>query len=113
VSYLSYPDFERDPHPALAASLLVPLQTFRIQYRDYRDSSNPPILHRKEEFLPLDHPLRPKFSRLTGQEEKWGLYEKPELIGMREGWERILADRGVCFSGHRLIRNSRRGGISP
>jgi DNA phosphorothioation-associated putative methyltransferase len=34
VSYLSYPDFERDPHPALAASLIVPLQTFRIQYRD-------------------------------------------------------------------------------
>ena len=25
VSYLSYPDFERDPHPALASSLLVPL----------------------------------------------------------------------------------------
>jgi DNA phosphorothioation-associated putative methyltransferase len=106
MSYLSYPGFERDLHPALAASLLVPLQTFRIQYRDYRDSPNPPILHRKEEFLPPDHPLRPKFARLTQQEEKCGLYEKPETIGTREGWGKALAERGVSLSGHRLIRNS-------
>ena len=104
ASYLSYPDFERDPHPALAASLLVPLQTFRIQYRDYRDSPNPPILHRKEEFLPQDHSLRQKFSRLTRQEEKWGLYQNPELIGTREGWEKTLANRGVRLSGHRLVQ---------
>jgi DNA phosphorothioation-associated putative methyltransferase len=106
VSYLSYPDFERDPHPALVASLIVPLQTFRIQYRDYRDSQNPPILHRKEEFLPLDHPLRSRFARLTVQEERQGLYERPETIGTREGWERALADRNICLSGHRLLRRS-------
>jgi DNA phosphorothioation-associated putative methyltransferase len=106
VSYLSYPEFERDPHPAVVASLVVPLQTFRIRYYDYKDSKNPPILHRKEEFLPPDDPLRPKFARLTQQEEKCGLYEKPEVSGTREGWERALAERGVQLSGHRLIRNS-------
>ena len=104
VSYLSYPEFERDPHPALAASLIVRLQTFRLQSRDYRNSSNPPILHRKEEFVPPDYFLRPKFIRLTRQEEKWGLYEKPEIIGTREGWERILAEQSVHLSGHRLLR---------
>ncbi len=104
MSYLSYPEFERDPHPALAASLVVPLQTFRIRYHDYKDSKNPPILHRKEEFLPPDHPLRSKFARLTCQEEKWGLYEQPETIGTREGWEKVLAEGGVRLSGHRLLQ---------
>lgn len=51
VSYLGYPDFDSDPHPALAGSLLVHLQSFRVSYRDYSTSENPPILHRKEEFI--------------------------------------------------------------
>ena len=106
VSYLSYPDFERDPHPALASSLVVPLQTFKIRYRTYRDSPNPPILHRKETFLPTDHPLHEKFSRLTRQEEKKGLYEKPELIGTREGWQVALTARGLRLAGHRLLRKT-------
>ena len=65
VSYLSYPTFESDPHPALAEGTTVHLQTFRIRERDYRGSMNPPILHRKETFLRPDHPLHAKFSRLN------------------------------------------------
>ena len=57
ISYLSYPEFDSDPHPALAESLTVHLQTFRLRERDYRGRSNPPILHRKEAFLAPDHPL--------------------------------------------------------
>jgi DNA phosphorothioation-associated putative methyltransferase len=105
VSYLAYPDFERDPHPALAAALIVPLRTFQIHYREYMDSKNPPILHRKETFLPPDHPLRPKFARLTRQEERWGLYDVPERIGTREGWHQRLAEQGICLAGHQLIRH--------
>ncbi len=104
VSYLYYPDFERDPHPALAASLIVPLNTFHLHYKEYKDSSNPPILHRKETFIAPDHPLRPKFERLTRQEEKHNLYDKPELIGTKNGWGKILEEHGVCLSGHRLLR---------
>src|SRR5262249_49090126 len=103
-SYLSYPEFERDPHPALAASLLVPLQSFHIHYREYTNSKNPPVLHRKEEFIAKDHPLRSKFSRLTRQEERWHLYDNTESIGTREGWQKLLEDRCVRLSGHRLLR---------
>jgi DNA phosphorothioation-associated putative methyltransferase len=104
VSYLYYPDFEKDPHPALAASLIVPLHTFHIQYRDYLDSKNPFILHRKETFLAPDHPLRAKFARLTKQEERYNLYEKPELIGTREGWQKVLDEKDVYHAGHKLLR---------
>ena len=103
VSYLSYPDFEKDPHPALSASLLVDLKTLRVKYREYTDSTNPPILHRKEEFLGSEHPLREKFARLTRQEEKYALYEDPRSIGTRDGWAKVLKERRVQLSGHRLI----------
>ncbi len=104
VSYLSYPDFDFDPHPALAASVTVHLQTFRIRERDYTTSQNPPILHRKETFVALDHPLHAKFARLTRQEESKGLYEAPNHIGTRNGWEDLLSSKGLTLRGHRLMR---------
>ncbi|WP_026287901.1 MULTISPECIES: DNA phosphorothioation-associated putative methyltransferase [unclassified Thioalkalivibrio] len=109
VSYLSYPDFHRDPHPAVKQSLVVRLGNPRIIARDYSDSPNPGILHRKEEMLPQEHEHREKYSRLTRQEEAWGLYEHPELIGTWEGWRAILASKGVVHKGHRLVRSKREG----
>jgi DNA phosphorothioation-associated putative methyltransferase len=106
ISYLSYPTFERDPHPSPAASLMVSLQSFRLSYRDYRTSSNPPILHRKEQFLAAEHPLRARFSRLTRQEERSGLFEAPEMIGTREAWEQVLTKKGLRLVGHRLCRQT-------
>ncbi len=104
VSYLSYPEFESDPHPALAEGMTVHLQTFRVRERDYRRSQNPPILHRKETFLATDHPLHAKFSRLTRQEESKGLYEETTTIGTRRGWEQALSEKGLALRGHRLVR---------
>ena len=104
VSYLSYPDFDSDPHPALASSMTVHLQTFRVRERDYTTSQNPPILHRKETFVAAEHPLHAKFARLTRQEESKGLYEAPAHIGTRRGWDEVLAAKGVVLRGHRLIR---------
>jgi DNA phosphorothioation-associated putative methyltransferase len=104
VSYLSYPDFEADPHPALAHSLSVHFQTFRVKWRSYRQYRNPPILHRKESFLHSEHPLYAKFARLSRREENNGLYDDPSCIGTREGWERVLLGRGFRLQGHRLLR---------
>jgi len=57
ISYLFYPDFDTDPHPALKASIQVDLETLQVTYRDYTISDNPPILHRKETFVTSDYPL--------------------------------------------------------
>src|SRR5262249_39029013 len=72
VSYLVYPDFETDPHPALVRSVKLSLRTREIDCLEYNDRANPPILHRKETFLRPEHPLNAKFARLTQQEEKHG-----------------------------------------
>lgn len=104
ISYLSYPDFETDPHPALSFSMTVHLQTFRVRSRDYAKYRNPPILHRKECFVRPDHPLHSKFARLTRIEEDKGLYEDTSRIGTRDGWNDVLTAKGLYFRGHRLLR---------
>ena len=114
ISYLAYPHFDRDPHPALAGSLVVHLRTLQVRYIDYRTTDSSPILHRKETFVPADYPLHEKFARLTRQEERWGLYEHPTAIGTRQAWERLLAEKGVRLTGHRVTRvtSSRREGCA-
>lgn len=103
VSYLFYRAFEKDPHPALSASLRVDLRTFNIRFTDYRDSGNPPILHRKENLLSRDHPLYSKFARLTAQEERADLLGVPG-IGLRNTWNRLLEEEGWRLAGHRLVK---------
>jgi DNA phosphorothioation-associated putative methyltransferase len=104
LSYLVYPDFEDDPHPALLRSIRVNLRTRQIESNDYSQSANPPVLHRKETFLLPDDPLREKFARLTAQEERHGLLDEASAIGTREGWSNRLAECGFALKGHRLVR---------
>lgn len=103
ISYLCYPAFEDDPHPALAYSLTVHLQTFRVRYNEFQSRANPPILHRKELFLTPDHPLFAKFARLTRFEEQKGLYEDTSRIGTLDGWNDALGQKGLYLKGHRLL----------
>jgi DNA phosphorothioation-associated putative methyltransferase len=105
VSYLVYPDFEDDPHPALYRSVRLDMRSRQLECLDYGDSENPPILHRKEAFLLADHPLYAKFARLSEQEEKHGLLSDSATIGTRDGWNARLKDTGFSVRGHRLIRN--------
>jgi hypothetical protein len=82
----------------------VNLRTFGLRVRRYTQYRNPPILHRKEAFLAADHPLHAKFARLTRLEEAKGLYEDTSRIGTRDGWEAVLAAKGLTLRGHRLVR---------
>lgn len=105
ISFLAYPDFERHAHPALSESVIVDLVTGKIRRDDYRVRANPPILHRKETFLPTEHPLHGRFAKLTRQEEAAGLLEDAARIGFRLNWERILAEKGLGFKGHCLVES--------
>jgi DNA phosphorothioation-associated putative methyltransferase len=105
LSYLAYPEFEKDPHPALSRCVRVSLRTRQLDSTDYSTSANPPVLHRKETFLHADHPWRAKFERLTQQEEERGLLGETATIGTRRGWAERLRERGYALKGHRLVRN--------
>ncbi len=51
-----------------------------------------------------DHPLHPKFARLTQQEEKHGLLDDTATIGTKEGLQAWLNATGFALRGHRLVR---------
>ena len=103
ISYLSYPSFDDDPHPHLTSSVRVDLRSLHLKYRDFTETPDPPILHRKEEFVPADHPRRDLFAALTAAEEGAGLYSSPENIGSRERWRTTLRERKVRLLGHELL----------
>ena len=100
ISYLFYPDFDSDPHPALHTSMQVDLKDLQVIYRNYHNSNNPPILHRKETFVTPDYPLYEKFRKLTRQEEDWGLLDDTQTIGTRQGWEKCLLEHCAQIQGH-------------
>jgi hypothetical protein len=115
VSFLAYPDFFNDAHPALRHAITIDLVTGKARHTDYGDNVNPPILHRKETLLPLEHPRRAEFGALTRAEEEAGLYEDTTTIGFRLNWERLLVKKGLRFHGHSLHgeRKSAAEGAEP
>ncbi|MBD2069796.1 DNA phosphorothioation-associated putative methyltransferase [Leptolyngbya sp. FACHB-671] len=106
ISYLLYPEFDSDPHPALQSSIQVNLQSREVNYRDYGEAGNPFILHRKETFVATDYPHYQQFAALTRQEKALGLLDNPRAIGTRLAWEERLAQFKVAFQGHTLIHRS-------
>lgn len=103
VSFLVYPEFETLAHPPIEASIVAKLGEIRVKYRQFGGSDNPPILHRKELFLPEQHPTREKFAKLTQQEERAGLLDRDD-IGTLRGWQGVLAEAGYEIKGHQLRR---------
>ena len=93
----------RRSHPPLTTSVRVDLRSLHLKYRDFTDSADPPILHRKEEFVPEDYPRRSMFAALTVAEEAAGLYANPESIGSRERWQATLCSRGLIVRGHEIL----------
>jgi hypothetical protein len=53
--------------------------------------------------LPPGHQDCQRFAALTAAEEARGLYEEPSLIGFRLAWERLLAEKGVTYRGHKVV----------
>ena len=102
-TFLSYPDFDNDPHPSLAEATKINLSAGSILRTDYRTRANPPILHRKETFLPLNDPRIPDFAALTKREEEAGLYRDPSRIGLRVQWLTLLKRLGLAYESHSLI----------
>ena len=102
ISFLRYPEFLTEAHPAIAESVRIHLATGTVKRTDFTSHSNQPILHRKECFLPLGHPKHRLFATLTRAEEDAGLYAEPSHIGFRANWESLLKEKGLQIRGHTL-----------
>jgi hypothetical protein len=114
VSFLCYPDFMADPHPSLRHAITIDLVSGKSRHTDYAGNPNPPILHRKEAFLPEGHPMQASFSALTMAEEAVGLYEHTATIGFKLNWEGLLREKNVAIEGHRLVKSEKESrAVSP
>jgi len=70
----------------------------------YNSAKNVPILHRKEAFLPPNHPKSSLFLALTKEEEAEGLYDNVSTIGFKNNWQELLHRKGLSYDGHKLIK---------
>ena len=84
LSLLSYPTFESYAYPALDHSFTINLAKLSVREASYKESINPPILHRKETFVSDDYPLREEFCGITKEGESIGLYENTRTIGFKQ-----------------------------
>jgi DNA phosphorothioation-associated putative methyltransferase len=102
LSFLAYQDFENTPHPTLTYSLRVYLPKATYDLRNYTESQNPPILHRKETFLDSLHPRFAEYAQLSAREEELELLSRND-IGTRRGWEELLNSRGLRIDGTSIV----------
>ena len=103
VSFLYYPAFFEDAFPRLAHYWSFSGGTERPTFRTFKDSLNPPVLHRKELLLAPDHPRRAAFASLTAQAEAIGLFDDASRIGFAREWAVVLMERGYRIQGHDLL----------
>jgi len=102
VCLLRYPTFDTHAHPELKYSIKVLLPSKQYCVTDYTNSSNPPILHRKELLVAPDYPLYSTFFRLTAMEEKYGLLSRRD-IGTSTRWKALLTTKNLIIKGHSLM----------
>ncbi len=106
ISLLSYPDFYTDSYPALKQSLNVDLSKLSHKITLYKNSENPPILHRKETMVLTDNKHYDHFVSLTQEGEAAGLYENTRIIGFKQSWSNLINKHGYELVDGRLHRSS-------
>nr|BDD46374.1 hypothetical protein 3 [Halieaceae bacterium] len=94
VSLLNYPAFDVHPYPELLQSFTLDLEKKSLRKASYKDSINPPILHRRELFVAHDHPDRAAYIEFTREGDAIGAYENSRGIGTRQGWIAALRRLG-------------------
>ncbi len=96
LSFLLYQHFSQ-PFPALLTALSCDIAQDTSRFTDYSQRRNPPILHRKELFLPADHPLVPPAVQLTAELDRVGAFNSPSQIGTRDRWLARLSSIGLAI----------------
>jgi len=81
----------------------VSLRSLGIDVFDYSAWPDPPLLFRKDEFLPADHSQKPLFDRLSRQMERAGILPAAEDRFTKAKWSEFLQRSGYSLKGHRLL----------
>lgn len=85
VSFSECEDFDLVDHPIVKQVTKVDFLKRKVEIRQFADSDNPPILHRKDAMVHSTHSHYQEFKKLTQEEESLGLLGRPD-IGRLRGW---------------------------
>ena len=113
VSLLDSADFFLDPFPTLSRSWRIHISRKTTVFRSYKESRNPPILHRKELLLTPGDIRAAEYAALTQAAESIGLFQDPNCIGFREHWYALIAQRGYQLQGNQFIPLANAGSEPP
>ena len=103
LSWLAYEKFDSDPFPRLLASWTFPIDRVdTANFRSYRNSLNPPILHRKELLVSPNYPHRNSWAELTAAAESLGLFDDTTAIGFILNWQKTIEAKGYHLLGDRF-----------
>ncbi|MFY0657279.1 MAG: DNA phosphorothioation-associated putative methyltransferase [Neptunomonas phycophila] len=103
LSFLNYPKFFDDSYPVLDTAVTIDLEKLDRKITSFKESANPPILHRKELFLPKEHASYGMFCEITEEGEKAGLYTNSRVIGFKQSWLNVIEKKGYQLVNGRLI----------
>ena len=106
LSLLHYPTFYSDSYPALQKSINVDLSKLSHRITDYKNTDNPPILHRKETMVQANNRHYDHFIQITAEGENAGLYTNTRLIGFKQSWFNLIEQHGYELMDGRLFRSS-------
>ena len=103
LAWLAYEDFDSDPFPRLLASWSFASDRLDApNFRSYRASLNPPILHRKELLVSPTYPHRTSWAELTAVAESLGLFDDTTAIGFQLNWLKTIEAKGYQLLGDRF-----------
>ena len=103
VSFLQYLEFNDDPFPTLNGSWSIDIPSKKVTFRDYSNSLNPPILHRKELLVLESHPCRADWLAVTKTAEDLGFFSTSSPIGFRENWLRLISSKGFRLEKNQFV----------
>lgn len=102
VSLLVYKDFFDDEFPSLIKSWKLCTKIKGLSSRNYSNSKNPLILHRKELLILNDHPKYECYQFLTQALNEIGAFQDSHLIGRKKQWEHRLSSLGIFVKNHKI-----------
>lgn len=97
ISFLKYGDFYDSPFPILLDSHSYDVATKKSNIKNFENSKNPPILHRKELLIDSAHPKYENYLSLTKQAKSFGLFKDTKKIGFQKYWNALLKQKGLKF----------------
>jgi DNA phosphorothioation-associated putative methyltransferase len=103
LSLLYYADFFDTAFPVLAISYRIDLNSQCIEKRSYKNSLNPPILHRKELLLNPNDKRILEYKTLTETAEQLGLFDDTLRIGFKQAWENLITEKGFQLVNNQFI----------